>query len=269
MSDLTFAEKMCLEKAFDMGTGYVLGFSNRTFQEFFFSSTNINIYDPKYAENGDSKANRLRTFWDTEPNYIVGKLLNDLIDSWSELKHHLDPESPPEKVVRIVRRLQESAPVPDLAALDVKSRDKGFEALAKSVRQSIENNEPETGLDRLHTFLVRYFHDLCEKHKVKFGRETPLHSLVGGYVKALKKENLIESEMTERILKSSISVMEAFNRVRNEHSFAHNNEVLNYNESLLIVAHVTSSIRFIEAIESSRGAEVVQEVELDWDDLPF
>jgi hypothetical protein len=45
--------------------------------------------------------------------------------------------------------------------------------------------------------------------------------------------------------------MEAFNRVRNDQSLAHDNKVLSYNESLLIFGHVTSSIRFIEAIESN------------------
>ena len=56
--------------------------------------------------------------------------------------------------------------------------------------------------------------------------------------------------MTERILKSSISIMEAFNTVRNEQSHAHDNPVLSYDESLLVLSHVTSSIRFIQAIES-------------------
>jgi hypothetical protein len=60
--------------------------------------------------------------------------------------------------------------------------------------------------------------------------------------------------MRERILKSSISTMEAFNRVRNEQSFAHDNPLLNYNESLLICNHVSSAIRFIAALESQTKA---------------
>jgi ribosomal protein S8 len=92
---------------------------------------------------------------------------------------------------------------------------------------------------------------LCKKRGIDTPKDKPLHSLVGEYVKVLKAEGLIESVMTERILKSSISVMEAFNRVRNEQSLAHDNEVLNYSESLLIFAHVTSSIQFIEAIEEA------------------
>lgn len=50
--------------------------------------------------------------------------------------------------------------------------------------------------------------------------------------------------------------MEAFNHVRNDQSFAHDNKILNYGESLLIFGHVTSSIRFIESIEKRSAAEL-------------
>jgi hypothetical protein len=76
-----------------------------------------------------------------------------------------------------------------------------------------------------------------------------LHGLVGQYIKAMKSSGIIESEMTERILKSSIANMEAFNYVRNNQSFAHDNKVLKYSEAMLIFGHVTSSIRFIEDLE--------------------
>ena len=48
--------------------------------------------------------------------------------------------------------------------------------------------------------------------------------------------------------------MEAFNRVRNEQSLAHDNPVLNYNESLLIFNHVVSAIRFVETLERPKPA---------------
>lgn len=136
------------------------------------------------------------------------------------------------------------------------------------MRESIDRNEPETGLDRLHTFVVKYFRVLCAKHGIQTDREKPLHSLVGEYVKTLKSEGLIEYEMTERILKSTISVMEAFNRVRNDQSFAHDNRILNYNESLLIFGHVTSSIRFIEAIEKRTAAKPEAKTQVD-DEIAF
>jgi hypothetical protein len=78
----------------------------------------------------------------------------------------------------------------------------------------------------------------------------------GEYVKNLRGSGLIESEMAERILKSSIGTLEAFNRVRNDRSLAHDNPTLNYEESLLIFNHVCSAVRFIRALERSLGNSI-------------
>jgi hypothetical protein len=268
MSDLTAIEKRKLERVLDMEGGYVLGFSNRTFQEFFLDSVGIDIYDTKYDYASGSKANRMRAFWDRESNYLVASVLDLLFTEWDEFKGYGAPEAPPEECLRIVRRLKESAPVPDIAVVTSVSDDQTFDVLARSVQDAINRNEPEAGLDRLHTFVMKYFRDLCRKRGIAIPTDKPLHSLVGEYVKALKAEGLIESVMTERILKSSISVMEAFNRVRNDQSLAHDNEMLNYNESLLIFAHVTSSIRFIEAIENSSN-ETPTYAEESLGEIPF
>jgi len=264
MSDLSAIEKRKLERTLQMGGGYVLNFSNRTFAEFFLDELGIDIYDGKYDYGSGSKANRMRAFWDVESNYIVGKALELLFDDWSEYAGPgVDP--PSEAYFKIARRLKESAPVPDIAAVVPIADDKSFESLARSVKEAIDNNQPEHGLDRLHTFVVKYFRALCEQRGIEVDRKKPLHSLVGEYIKAIRKAGLIESEMTERILKSSISVMEAFNKVRNDQSFAHDNEILNYNESLLIFGHVTSSIRFIQAIESQPKALQLDE----FNEIPF
>lgn len=51
-----------LDHVFEMGGGYVLDFTNTTFQNFFVSEIGIDIYDPAYAVDGSSKAKRLRRF---------------------------------------------------------------------------------------------------------------------------------------------------------------------------------------------------------------
>lgn len=268
MSDLTAIEKRKLERAFGMGSGYVLNFSNRTFAEFFLDSFGIDIYDSKYDYGSGSKANRMRAFWEQESNHIVGRVLDLLFTEWNEFRGYGDPDEPPEECLRIVRRLKESAPVPDIEVLTPNTEDESFEALARSVREAIDRHEPESGLDRLHTFVVKYFRVLCEKRGLDTPRDKPLHSLVGEYVKQLKKEGQLESDMAERIVKSSISILEAFNRVRNESSLAHDNKILNYHESFLIYSHVASVIRFVKAIErpdrktSDQGGE-------EFEDLPF
>ena len=61
--------------------------------------------------------------------------------------------------------------------------------------------------------------------------------------------------MPERILKSSTSVLESFNDVRNNKSLEHDNPILNYEASLLIFNHVAASIRFIKALETKIQAK--------------
>jgi len=250
MSDLTFIEKTKLERLFQMDGGYVLNFSNRTFAEFVAESTGRDIYDAKYDYASGSKANRLRAFWTQEPNYLVGKLVHDLLQYCRPAAGDPGQDRLFEECERIARRLQQSAPVEALDAITAEGSERGFEVLARAVRDSIEKNEPEAGLDRLHTFVTRLVRTLAEKRGIAIDRDKPLHSVFGEYVKALRRAGLIESEMTERILKSSISTMEAFSRVRNEESLAHDNPTLNYDESLLIFNHVCSSVRFLRALEA-------------------
>jgi hypothetical protein len=80
MSDLTPVEKRKLELFLGMETGWVLDFTNRTFAEFISHSSGRDIYDPQYNAASGSKAHRLRAFWQKEPNAVVGKLINDLLD---------------------------------------------------------------------------------------------------------------------------------------------------------------------------------------------
>lgn len=51
-----------IDALFEMGSGYVLNFSNSTFSEFFKEELGVNIDDPRYEIEGTSKAKRLRYY---------------------------------------------------------------------------------------------------------------------------------------------------------------------------------------------------------------
>jgi hypothetical protein len=74
--------------------------------------------------------------------------------------------------------------------------------------------------------------------------------------------------MSQRILRTSISNLDSFNDIRNNRSFAHDNPILNYEESVLIFNNISSTIKFIEAIENrvDNNKEVHN---TDWKDLEF
>jgi hypothetical protein len=65
-----------IDDLFEMGGGYVLNFSNKTFAEFFDEELGINIDDPRYDVEGTSKAKRLRFFLKTcDPQVRIQTLL--------------------------------------------------------------------------------------------------------------------------------------------------------------------------------------------------
>jgi hypothetical protein len=253
-----------------MGSGYVLNFSNRTIEEFILDSTGRAIYDSRYDYGSGSKANRLRAFWNVEPNPVVGKLMGDILDYGTEERIFAKDNPVLSDCRQVVVRLMQHVPVAELDALTTLSDEKDFEVVAKAIRETIEKNQPEVGLDRLHTFVVKYVRSLCSKHGIAFTREKALHSLFGEYVKRLRESGHIESEMTLRILKSSISTLEAFNDVRNNQSLAHDNPILNYDEGLLIFNHIAGSIRFLRSLEGHFEKRAQPEPAVDTlDDVPF
>jgi hypothetical protein len=277
MSDLTRREKLKLEKFFEMGGGYVLDFSNRTLSDFVFETLDIDLYSDKYSDKGDSKANRLRTIWQKENNYSVGKLTLEMLGYWKDKKiMSYDEISQPEQNLyeeceKIANRLLQDKIIEEIEVIREIEDDRDFNLLAKSIRESIEKNEPEVALDRLHTYVIKFIRQLCENHDIEIKKEESLNALFGKYVKFIVANEKIESKMTERILKYSIHVIEAFNDIRNNRSFAHDNPILNYSESVLIFNNVTNSIKFIESIEKTLEQEnKVKETEsVDWEDLPF
>jgi hypothetical protein len=270
VSDINSRERRKLEQLLDMGGGYVLNFSDRTFHEFFDEFVGKDIDQPKYRSMGTSKANRLRSFWAQEPNGVVARCLNALLDHAADAKILSKDAQLVEDVRAIISRLSLDQPVADLDAISAPTDDRDFEAVAQAARDSIEKNQPEMGLDRLHTFLVKYVRTLCESRQIVVDRSVPLNGLFGAYVKALRTQGLIGSDMAERILKSSIANLEAFNHVRNQHSLAHDNAILNYDEALLIFNHVASTVRFVKAVEDRlKRMPVATSDAWDDDDIPF
>ena len=85
MSSLKALEKRKIEDLLGMQSGYVVSsnaLSNRSFAEFFQDTLGIDIYSGRYSGKGDSKANHLRSFWEIEPDHLVGEALAGLFEIW-------------------------------------------------------------------------------------------------------------------------------------------------------------------------------------------
>jgi len=80
-----------------MASGYVLDFSDRTFQQFIHDAVGIDIYSGAYSDQGGSKAKHLRCFWSKENDEVVGKLLKLMVEyglERAEVRHQYDPNRP-------------------------------------------------------------------------------------------------------------------------------------------------------------------------------
>jgi len=146
MSSLTLQDKRVLEGFLRMEGGYVLNFSDRTFGDFVFDAVDVDIHDDKYTIHGTSKAKKLRAFWDLESDYLVGRLLNAMVDH-AEASVHVTTEQDVKLAARcraIASRLLTGGPSLD----DLKQKADTLNAnhLAEQIRRMKDSVETDPAL---------------------------------------------------------------------------------------------------------------------------
>ena len=105
MGGLTHIEKQKLERELGMGSGYVLGFSNRTFEEFFREVVRIQINETAYDSGSGSKANRMRMFWQKATDDELRRCFGGLLEGWSVYSSSPMPDSARDLLRQVVKRL--------------------------------------------------------------------------------------------------------------------------------------------------------------------
>lgn len=96
MANLKNPVKQKLEHLLNMRTGYVLDFTNATFQDFIVTSVGIDV-DEKYPDG--SKASRLRSFWQSEADETVATLMLEMLDHWRTIQQMNGGPSPAEQQI--------------------------------------------------------------------------------------------------------------------------------------------------------------------------
>ena len=113
MNSLTHIEKQRLERELGMGSGYVLDFSNRTFEEFFREVVGIQIYDTRYDYGSGSKANRMRAFWQVATDDELIRLLKGLLEGWELYSNNPISEKSRDLILGILAKLGAVPSAPD------------------------------------------------------------------------------------------------------------------------------------------------------------
>jgi hypothetical protein len=218
------------------GAGYVLDFSDRTFTLFFDEEFGIDIDQEKYRANGTSKGKRLREFLTIVDGATASRVLRTLWDHRAAVLARRGSDDDPaisDRYFQIVHRLQGDPSLPNADGIERFAESETLDELVAAIQRDIGVNKPQAALDRLHTYCMKKFaHLIATRGGGACEKEEPLHSRVGRYVKQLEAGRELQP-ISVRIIKNSISIFEAFNSIRNDHSLAHDNELIGLHEARL------------------------------------
>ena len=263
MAKLTRKQVKLIEEAMALprGFGYVLDFSDRTISEFFDDEFGIDIDDEKYTTNGTSKRCRLTSLLRSEDEHTAARVLRALWERREGLiaRNGAAGSQGAEDRIRtgflgIIAAVEMGSAAPKADGIESFERDLTLEELVADIQRTLAANKPEVAVDHLHTYCVKKVTHLLKTRGIVCSRDEPLHSRFGRYRKALLSERSLH-EFTDRILKSAIGLLESLNDIRNNHSLAHDNQILGPAEARLVIETVNAILVFVRAVEAGRYSE--------------
>jgi hypothetical protein len=175
MTKLRLSDRRFLEDVFEMGSGYVLNFTDRTFAEFFENELSVNIDDPKYRLKGTSKGKRLRTFLEIESEPVVAKALRVL---WEYRDSFREPTEEQKETARqqkdrffgIVHSIEGAISTARTDAIEKFAENQTLEELISAIERDTQANKPEAALDRLHTYCMKKFAFVLDQKGIAFDK---------------------------------------------------------------------------------------------------
>ena len=242
------SELKVFEKLFIID-GYVLDFNNNDFGQFILNVTGIDVYKEDYLHNvsevmgGSSKGKILKYFLHNESYSSVVKLLNELVEYYEVYEDSSELDI---KQLTYAKKILEKHSSIDYL-IDGGKTEERIDNLINDINQSIIRGEPEFTLDRLHTLMVSYIKELCDNHGIDYEEKSKLNQLFRKYSNIINED--LESDLSKTILVQTGSIFDKFNEVRNNKSYAHDNDILNRAESLLIYRNIVNIYEFIKTIE--------------------
>lgn len=244
-----------VDHALEMTQGYVLDFSDKTFNDFVRRKCGIDATAPTYTVDGVSNAKRLRAllkslvpgaqaemlriFWDYRQQ-VTNRGLNSTLEPKVEVDF-----------LAMIAELEGGHHQIDLEIVEKFSGDPTLGELVEAIQRDIQANKPHAALDRLHTYAMKKFADLLSRDGIEVDHNDALHARAGRYINNLRQAEQI-SEYSAKIAKSAVQVMEQFNLVRNKKSLAHDNEMLGLAEGRYVFETVLSLLRFVKALDEAK-----------------
>lgn len=138
-------DREALEQALGMESGYVLDFSDRTFNDFFYETIAIDPENQSQLFNGrgTSKAKRLRSFIERARPALVAKMLREMWE-YREAMVFAPPVENEAKLKEayfsIVARVEGRTDAIDTSAIEAFEPNETLEELVASIRRDLDAN---------------------------------------------------------------------------------------------------------------------------------
>lgn len=236
MSNISFVDKRVIENFLAMRGGYVLDFSNRELQDFIIDTVQLDIYNNKYSNKGESKANRVRELIRIEENITILKLLKDFLNyvrssdyksNIEETDEYLKTEN---EFICIIQKLENTGE----NIIQVENFEKITKDFAKRQLEKINKRQFEGDYEGvitscralLENVIQTLYFDITKQILISEGK------LLKDW-KSLAKEMKLDpesepSEQLKEILRGFISIINGFSTIRNSSSDSHSQQ---YNPS--------------------------------------
>lgn len=209
--------------------GYVLDFSDKTFENFVLESVDEDINNEKYLILGASKGKRLKSFWKNAEKQKIIKLSLDLLDHWdriTQIKEERDIKSYEickeyfEKLINSNYNLVKTT-IESKLNNDVLSHKFISEQIEKANRK-IETSDYSGAITNSRTLIEQVLKELCLRFKLEIdnsGDLQKLYKIVANNMNLKITEN--SPENIKQILSGFINIINGIAPLRNLASDAH------------------------------------------------
>lgn len=262
MADLTAYEKEILENLLGLKNNSVLDMDKDEF--LYFINKYIDIDLDNFEEYQDlNSANLFRKMLEIESDYTVSVMLKHLLEWYLKHKYYeVEEDSSIEfddtyfanKIQHYseCKRIENSLMFKDYYRIP-KQKNKELDILIDDIRESLGRDIPQLIIDRLHTFTMSFLRNICIEHNIEIiddnENKYSMTNLMGKIARYYEGNNVFESEFSIIAIKSSISIFEKFNQLRNGKSYAHANQTLNTLETNFAVKSIINVISFMDSME--------------------
>lgn len=162
MANLSYVDKIHLEKELEMHRGYVLDFNNDTFKDFISSILHFDVYT-KYS---GSKANIMREIWKNESDLNVANLLDALCDLMKSKDYKEESYQNIKKIAQSLKS-QKSTIQSHNNIQDYKN----LEIFIKKANEDLLNGRYWEVITKAKTMLDITFKEVCRIHSLEFQKK--------------------------------------------------------------------------------------------------